>query len=137
VTVERTAAFLSFALPALIFFLTLNSGGGQAENIVSMQSSLLQGHSVNVSPYGMDMIQYGGKFYNVYAPGFAFLSFPFASFGFVTYWALYGYVGNALLMDELFLVLCDSISGFVVYKMSQLFTKLSFASLLASLALTL
>jgi hypothetical protein len=56
---------------------------------------------------------------------------------FITYWTLNGYVGNAILMDELFLAFRASISGFVVYKTSQLFTKLAFASLLASLALTL
>ncbi|MFI5420394.1 MAG: glycosyltransferase family 39 protein, partial [Nitrososphaerales archaeon] len=134
---ERILAACSFGLPFLIYCFTLNSGGGQAQNIVSMQSSILQYHSFNVYPFGMDMIQQGGKFYNVYAPGLAFLSFPFAMLGFVSYGILNGYVGNAILMDGLFLTICASISGYLVFKTSQLFTKSAFASLLASLALTL
>ncbi len=134
---EKTFALLSFILPAIIYLLTLNSGGGQSGNIVSMQSSMLQNHSMNVFPEGIDMIRVGGKLFNVYAPGFAFLSFPFATLGFVSYGVLNGYVGNAVLMDETFLAISASSSGYLVFKTSQLFSRNSRANLLASLAVTL
>jgi len=137
ITEDRLIAFMSFTFPALIYCLTLNSAGGQAQNIVSMQSSLIQEHSATVFPPGMDTIQFQGNYYNVYAPGLAFISLPFASLGFLTYSAFNGYVGNAILMDEIFLALCASLSGYIVFKISQQFTRFAYASLLASFALTL
>ncbi len=134
---ERVLACCSFGLPFIVYFFTLNSSGGQSENIVSLQSSMIQNHSLDVFPFGMDMIQYGGRFYNVYAPGLAFLSFPFAVLGFVSYGILNGYVGNAILMDGLFLSLCAAFSGYFVYRTSLLFTKTALVSLLASLGFTL
>jgi hypothetical protein len=107
------------------------------ETLWGCNPPLLQTHSLNVVSTGIDLIQFGGKLFNVYAPGFAFLSFPFSVLGFVPYGILNGYVGSAVLMDKLFLALCASISGFVVFKTCQIFTRFAPASLLASFALTL
>src|SRR5579864_8933882 len=134
---DRIYAIASFVLPFTIYCLTLNAGGGQSGNIVGMQSSMLQSHSLNVPQSGIDMIQFREKFYNVYAPGFAFLSFPFAIVGFASYSILNGYVGNAVLMDELCLAICASLSGYIVFKICLIFTRSARASLLASFALTL
>lgn len=129
-------SILSFLLPFAVYLLTLNSAGGQSYNIVGMQSSMLQTHSLNVVQPGIDLVEFNGSLYNVYAPGFAFLSFPFAAFGFFSYNSLFGYFGNAAFMDEVFLAICASLTGVIVYRICRFYSG-KYASLISSLTLTL
>jgi hypothetical protein len=126
----------SFLLPFLIYILALNYGGGQSGNIVGMQSSMVQTHAFNLVQGGMDVVSYNGYMYNAYAPGFAFLSLPFALVGFLNYGSFLGYTGNAAVADELFLAMCAALTGVVVYRLCRFYSK-THASLAASLALTL
>jgi hypothetical protein len=136
-TKERVCAVVSFLFPIIIFLLTLNTGGAESVNIVAVQASMVQNHSLSVALNTTDTVAFGGSRYIVYAPGLAFISLPFAAIGFFFKSALDGYKGNAVLMDELFLSICASSSGLVMYNICKFYSKNKYVCLLTSLTLTL
>ena len=105
-------------------------------NIVAMQHSLIQNNSLAVGVHGTDTIQFAGSHYNVFAPGLVFLSLPFAALG-ILIQGIFGITNGPVLMDEVFLSLAGALSGFVLYKICNLYTKNKFSCLLASLTFSL
>jgi hypothetical protein len=133
---ERIFAIVSFALPFAIYCLTLNSQGGQAVNIVAMQQSMLQHQTLAVGVNGTDTVRFAGSYYNVFAPGLAFLSLPFAAGG-IYLGGLFGISNGPVLTDELFLSLAAALSGFLMHNICMFYTKNKLACLLTSLTFCL
>jgi len=127
---------VAFIFPFLVYLLTLNSGGGQSGNIVGMQSSIIQMHSLNIVQSGIDLVSYHGKLYSVYAPGLGFLSLPFSLLGFMNYSLFLGYTENAAIADEIFVSICAAMTGIIVYRFCRFYCG-RIPSLATSMALTL
>ena len=127
---------MSVVLPLVVYLLTLNSQGGQAVNIVAVQYSMIQNHSLSVVVNGTDTIFFRGSHYNVFAPGLAFLSLPLATIG-IFVQGILGTTNSPVLMDEAFLSLAASLSGLLIYKICKFYTHNKISCLLTSLTFTL
>lgn len=136
ITVSRWLEIFTFAFPLTIYILALNAAGGQSGNVVGVQSSMIQSHSLGVSEPGIDEVSFGGNLFSVYAPGLSFLSLPFALLGFVNYNSFLGYVGNAAITDEVFLAVCAAFSSLIAYKVCRFYAGES-ASVAAGLTLSI
>lgn len=118
----ETYALLALVIPLAVYCLTLNSEGGQAGSFVALQAAIVQNHSLAISRNGSDTLQFAGKNYIVYAPGFTFISLPFAEIGFILDGPKAVFPAFAYLMDELCLSIAASIASLLVYKMSLFYT---------------
>jgi hypothetical protein len=135
---------LAFLIPFAFYLMTLNglwSSDYQA-SILGLQYSIWAHHSFSLGNQSdpiitsVDMGNYQGGYYSAISPGFAFLSLPFASLGFILDGGRLNVWGYAPLMDEVFLALVSSLAAFFAYKISRLYSG-SIAGLLASLSFSL
>ncbi|MGI0070174.1 MAG: glycosyltransferase family 39 protein, partial [Nitrosopumilaceae archaeon] len=135
---------LAFALPLLLLIVSYRGTATSFDNVAAQYSIWKTGspslgsvgnpiatHLANVS----GTFVYNGNYYNIHAPGFQYISLPFAILGFLHDGGVLIYPAmGATIADDAFLALCVALSSLILYKICLMYAS-KIPSLLASLTL--
>lgn len=70
-------------------------------------------------PVSVDVFVHNGSYYSALAPGVAVLSLPFSGLGFVLD-GRFTLFGNAMLLSELFVAVCNAVAAYFVFKLGSM-----------------
>jgi hypothetical protein len=123
-----TPGLLIFTSTLLVFAFSLNGiwAADHPTSLLQLSYALWADHSVVLGKVGqfapgtVDDFAYKGNYYSALAPGVSFLSLPFAGLGFMLDGS-FTLFGNAMLLSELFIALCDAIAAYLVFKLASLY----------------
>jgi len=123
-----TPGLLIFLSTLLVFAFSLNAvwSADHPTSLLELAYALWANHSVvlgkagQFQPQSIDDFVYKGNYYSALAPGAPVLALPFVGLGFVLdgKFTLYG---NAMLVSELFVALCNSIAAYLVFKLGSMY----------------
>jgi hypothetical protein len=123
-----TTGLLVFLWALLIYAFSLNAiwAADHPTSLLQLAYALWSTHSpvlVNTGPPfpgTVDDFVYNGNYYSALAPGVAFLAQPFVALGF-TLDGGFNVFGNAMLLSELFVALCNAVAAYLVFKLASMY----------------
>jgi Dolichyl-phosphate-mannose-protein mannosyltransferase len=123
-----TPGLLIFTSTLLIFAFSLNAvwAADHPTSLLQLSYALWAHHSVvlgkvgQFNPETVDDFSYKGNYYSALAPGASVLSLPFVGLGF-TLDGGFNLFGNAMLLSELFVSLCNAIAAYLVFKLASMY----------------
>jgi hypothetical protein len=123
-----TPGLLIFTSTLLVFACSLNGvwAADHPTSLLQLSYALWADHSVilgkvgQFSPGTVDDFNYSGNYYSALAPGASVLSLPFVGLGF-TLDGGFSLFGNAMLLSELFVALCNAIAAYLVFKLASMY----------------
>jgi hypothetical protein len=123
-----TPGLLIFLSTLLVFAFSLNAiwAADHPTSLLELAYAFWANHSVvlaragQVLPQTVDDFLYKGNYYSALAPGVAVLAQPFVGLGFVLD-GKFTLFGNAMLLSELFVALCNSVAAYLVYKLASMY----------------
>jgi len=120
---------LSIFLSAfLVFTFSLNGvwAADHPTSLLQLAYALWSSHSVVLGkaaqfiPGTVDDFVYKGNYYSALAPGVAVLAQPFVGLGF-TLDGGFNVFGNAMLLSELFVAVCNAVAAYLVFKLASMY----------------
>jgi hypothetical protein len=123
-----TPGLLIFLSTLLVFAFSLNAvwAADHPSSLMELSYALWAHHSVVLGkagqfhPQSVDDFVYNGNYYSALAPGVPVLALPFVGLGFVLDGKLTMF-GNAMLLSELFVALCNSLAAYLVFKLGSMY----------------
>jgi hypothetical protein len=126
-----THGLLIFLSTLLVFVFSLNAvwAADHPSSLMELSYALWANHSVvlgkvgQFNPQSVDDFVFKGNYYSALAPGVPVLALPFLGLGFVLDGG-FTLFGNAMLLSEFFVALCNSVAAYLVFKLgSKYFTE--------------
>jgi hypothetical protein len=123
-----TPGLLIFTSTLLVFAFSLNAiwAADHPDSLLQLSYALWAHHSVVLGKVGqfnpgtVDDFSYMGNYYSALAPGVSVLSLPFVGLGFVLDGG-FSLFGNAMLLSELFVALCNAIAAYLVFRLASMY----------------
>jgi len=123
-----TPGLLVFLSTLLVFAFSLNSvwSADHPTSLMELSYALWANHSVVLGkvgqfhPQSVDDFAYNGNYYSALAPGVPVLALPFVGLGFVLD-GRFTLFGNAMLLSELFVALCNAGAAYLVFKLGSMY----------------
>jgi len=123
-----TPGLLIFTSTLLVFAFSLNGiwAADHPASLLQLSYALWAHHSVVLGKVGqfdpgtVDDFAYRGNYYSALAPGASVLALPFVGLGF-TLDGGFNLFGNAMILSELFVALCDAIAAYLVFKLASMY----------------
>ncbi len=124
----RTPGLLVFLSTLVVFAFCLNGvwAADHPTSLMQLSYALWSNHTVvlgkvgQFDPQTVDDLAYGGNYYSALAPGAPVLALPFVGVGFVLD-GKFTLFGDAMLLSELFVALCNSIAAYLVFKLGSMY----------------
>ena len=125
-----TLGLVVFVSTLLVFGFSLNAvwAADHPSSLMELSYAFWANHSVvlgkegQFTPQSVDDFVYQGNYYSALAPGASVLALPFVGLGFVLD-GKFNLFGNAMLLSEFFVALCNSVAAYLVFKLgSRYFT---------------
>ena len=123
-----TLGLIVFASTLLVFAFSLNAvwSADHPNSLMELDYALWANHTVilgkvgHFTPLSVDDFVYKGNYYSALAPGVSVLALPFVGLGFLLdgKFTLYG---NAMLLSELFVALCNSAAAYLVFRLGSMY----------------
>ena len=125
-----TLGLLVFVSTFFVFAFSLNGvwSADHPTSLLQLSYALWANHSVvlgkagQFQPQSVDDFVYKGNYYSALAPGLSVLALPFAGLGFMLD-GKFTLFGNAMLLSELFVALCNSVAAYLVFRLSSMYFK--------------
>jgi len=123
-----TPGLLIFLLVLLVYSFSLNGvwAADHPTSLLQLAYAFWSTHSpvlVNTGPQfpgTVDDFVYNGNYYSALAPGVAVLAQPFVGLGF-TLDGGFNVFGNAMLLSELFVAVCNAVAAYFVFKLGSMY----------------
>jgi hypothetical protein len=119
---------LIFLSTLLVFAFSLNSiwAADHPTSLIELSYALWAKHSIvlgkvgDFNPQSVDDFARNGSYYSALAPGASFLALPFVGPGFMLDGKFTPF-GNAMLLSEFFVALCNSAAAYLVFKLGSMY----------------
>jgi hypothetical protein len=123
-----TPGLVIFISTLVVFAFSLNSvwSADHPTSLLQLSYSLWANHSVvlgkegQFTPQTVDDFLYKGYYYSALAPGAPVLALPFVGLGFLLD-GKFNLFGDAMLLSEFFVALCNAIAAYLVFKLASLY----------------
>jgi dolichyl-phosphate-mannose-protein mannosyltransferase len=123
-----TPGLLIFVCTFLVYVFSLNGvwAADHPTSLLELSYAIWAHHSVVLAKAGqflpetVDDFLYKGNYYSALAPGVAVLAQPFVGLGFALDGG-FNLFGNAMLLSELFVALCNAVAAYLVFKLGSMY----------------
>jgi hypothetical protein len=125
---SRTTGVLIFLLALFVYSFSLNAiwAADHPTSLLQLAYAFWSSHSpvlgkeFQFSSGTVDDFVYKGNYYSALAPGVAVLAQPFVGLGF-TLDGGFNVFGNAMLLSELFVAVCNSVAAYLVFRLASMY----------------
>ncbi len=123
-----TPGLLIFLSVMVVYAFSLNGiwAADRPTSLIELSYAIWANHSIVLgkvgffTPGSVDVFAYHGNYYSALAPGVSFLALPFVGLGFILDRG-FTLFGNALILSELFIALCNAVATYLVFKLGTLY----------------
>ncbi len=135
---RSSPGLLIFLSTLLVFVFSLNAvwAADHPTSLMQLSYALWANHTVALGkagqfdPQTVDDFVYKGNYYSALAPGASVLALPFVGLGFMLD-GKFTLFGNAMLLSEFFVALCNSIAAYLVFRLGSMYFREKTAAFVA------